>query len=263
MPRYDADFIRTETGYAMTSAAEIVPRLIDLVSPASVVDVGCGGGGWLAVFGKHGVRDLQGLDGPWVDRALLQIDPAHFRAQDLSRPFDAAGRSYDLALCLEVAEHLPARAAFQLVSSLTSLAPVILFSAAIPHQGGTGHVNERWQSWWAALFARHDYLPVDGLRRHIWDNPRVSHWYCQNLLIYVDRARLEKFPRLAAESARTDPSMLDLVHPRMFELAETSIPRLAKRALTMLPRVLRHLGQAAEQPLALSSPVPAEPITTE
>lgn len=51
-------------------------------------------------------------------------------------------RRFDLVLCLEVAEHLPASAADTLVRSLTGLGNVIAFSAAIPFQGGANHVNE-------------------------------------------------------------------------------------------------------------------------
>jgi SAM-dependent methyltransferase len=244
MARYDAAFFRSETHYAMTSAAEIVPFVVQLISPASIVDVGCGAGGWLAVFQRHGVRDVDGYDGTWVNPELLQIDAARFHPYDLRQPLPA-DRRYDLALCLEVAEHLPAEFAGRLVTSLTRLAPVVLFSAAIPRQGGTGHANEQWQSWWAARFAECGYVPVDCIRRRIWDNPRVSHWYCQNLIVYADQSALDRYPWLAAERAATNSSMLDLVHPRMFTLAETSIPRLAKRALTLLPRVLQRKARAA------------------
>src|SRR5438874_3918804 len=89
------------------SADQIVPLVLEFVSPTSVVDIGCGTGAWLAEFQRHGVQDIMGLDGPWVDSELLQIPAGQFRVVDLSRPV-AEGRRFDLVVCLEVAEHLRA-----------------------------------------------------------------------------------------------------------------------------------------------------------
>lgn len=245
MSAYNAAFFDRELQYSMTSATEVVPHLLDLVPGRSVVDLGCGAGAWLRVFQTHGVDDIQGVDGPWIKPQKLCIDPSYFATLDLRQPVDL-GREFDLALCLEVGEHLPLTSAEQLVASLTRLAPVVLFSAAIPGQGGTDHINEQWQSWWAAHFADRGYVAIDALRPRIWTNPSVNHWYCQNLLLYVDESRLSAYPRLASQRALTRDAMLDLVHPRMFTLAETSFPRLAKRALTSIGRAFTRSSVADE-----------------
>jgi hypothetical protein len=117
---------------------------------------------------------------------------------------------------LEVAEHLPADAADEFVAGLARFAPVVLFSAAAPYQGGEHHVNEQWPAYWAGRFARHDFLPVDCLRRLIWAHPDVEWWYAQNTFLYVERKRLETDPTLAREYAAAGPEALALVHPRRF-----------------------------------------------
>src|SRR5690242_7720938 len=89
------------------SAVAVVPFLVEIVAPRSVLDVGCGTGSWLKVFQEHGVEDTLGLDGDWVDRSLLEIGADQFRATDLRRDFNV-GRRFDLALCLEVAHYFPA-----------------------------------------------------------------------------------------------------------------------------------------------------------
>ena len=119
----------------------VVPIVLDLIRPGSVVDVGCGLGEWLATFQEHGVSDILGIDGDYVDRDMLYIPQQDFKTIDLNRPF-TLNRTFDLAVCLEVAEHLEAEHANDFVESLTRLAPIILFSAAIPLQSGTNHVNE-------------------------------------------------------------------------------------------------------------------------
>ena len=71
---------------------------------------------------------------------------------------------------LEVAEHIPPECADIFVESLTwGLAPVIMFSAAVPGQGGTLHLNEQWPAYWASKFAQHGYVLIDCLRPQLWD----------------------------------------------------------------------------------------------
>ena len=128
------------------SAQCIVPLLTELAQPTSVVDFGCGLGVWLAEFARRGVTDVMGVDGRYVKQHELLIDSSQFEPHDLTRP-PQLQRHFDLCLCLEVAEHLPESSADPLVQSLTQAAPIIYFSAAIPTQGGTGHVNEQWPEY--------------------------------------------------------------------------------------------------------------------
>ncbi len=147
------------------------------------------------------------------------IGQEQFLPHDLTAPLELE-RHFDLAVCLEVAEHLPAERAETLVASLVSLAPVVLFSAAIPYQGGDDHVNEQWPEYWQQLFAKHDYLVVDCLRESLWRHKDVAPWYAQNLLVYVDRRRLADYPRLAERFAQAgEYPRLSLVHPEQYSQA--------------------------------------------
>jgi SAM-dependent methyltransferase len=212
---YDAAFFETHRDGARESARAVVPVLLDLVPARSVVDVGCGLGVWLAVFRDHGVEDVLGVDAAWVDPARLSIPRDRFAARDLERPL-GLGRRFDLAISLEVAEHLPESCARDFVDSVVALAPVVLFSAAIPFQAGEHHVNEQWPDYWASLFAERGYLAIDCLRRRFWADERVDWWYAQNMIVYVERSSLERYPRLRRESEVTDPRPLALVHPRRY-----------------------------------------------
>lgn len=193
----------------------IVPLVVRRLRPQSVVDVGCGLGTWLAVFGENGVADVVGVDGDYVDPARLEIPPVSFVAHDLSRSL-RLDRRFDLALSLEVAEHLPPRCAATFVDSLTALAPFVLFSAAIPFQGGTNHVNEQWPDYWAALFEARGFAPVDCFRRHVWGNDDVEWWYAQNTLLFVEEGRLGVPPGGGPPLERTPRAQLALVHPRQY-----------------------------------------------
>jgi SAM-dependent methyltransferase len=132
---YGPAFFDAHRDGARHSARAIVPLVLRLVRAGSVIDVGCGQGTWLAVFAEHGAADVTGVDGDSVDRDRLEIPADRFRGHDLARPL-SVGRTFDLAVSLEVAEHLPAASADDFVASLAHLAPVVLFSAAAPYQGG-------------------------------------------------------------------------------------------------------------------------------
>ncbi|MGH7768419.1 MAG: class I SAM-dependent methyltransferase, partial [Candidatus Binatia bacterium] len=212
---YTSDFYRKQAPESRRSAEAIVPLVVDLVRPRSIIDVGCGVGAWLSVFIEHGVEDVFGIDGEWVDRALLRIPERHFSSFDLEKPF-RIDRQFDLAMSVEVAEHLPAECAETFVDSLVRLAPVVLFSAAIPFQGGTHHLNEQWPDYWAGYFHERGYVAVDCLRKKIWRNENVDWWYAQNILLFARREYLETHPVLKKETDRALVPPLSLVHPKKY-----------------------------------------------
>jgi SAM-dependent methyltransferase len=209
---YSKDFFEWQRDGSLTSARVLVPIILDYVPARSVCDVGCGVGTWLRAFREAQVEEIQGFDGDYVDRAMLQIPPGSFTPSDLSRP-PVATRTYDLAISLEVAEHLPEASARLFVAYLTSLAPVVVFSGAIPGQGGHGHVNEQWQSYWVRLFRQQGYVAVDCLRARVWDEAGVEFWYKQNMLLYVRDTKLPDYPKLAEAASRGVPLVFDVVHP--------------------------------------------------
>lgn len=213
-----AELEKLATG-ALRSARRIVPMVMDLVKPHSVVDVGCGLGSWLAVFRQHGIEDFLGIDGFEPEPSGLEIPARQFRRHDLAQPLEL-DRRFDLVVCLEVAEHLLPDHGRALVESLTRLGPIVLFSAAVPGQGGRGHVNEQWPDYWAGCFDPLGYRPVDCIREAIWEDGEVEPWYRQNALLYVDSRELGRLGSLvAAHRCGRDAGVRRLVHPALYEKA--------------------------------------------
>lgn len=169
-----------------TKAAEItVPEILKLVQAKSALDVGCGIGTWLHVLSKNGVKDIMGIDGDYVDRELLfkYISADQFKAVDLEKSFDL-GRKFDLAISLEVAEHLNEASADTFIDSICRHADTIIFSAAIPGQGGQNHINEQWATYWMDKFKRNNYKVYDPFRAVFWNNQDIDPWYRQNMLLF-------------------------------------------------------------------------------
>lgn len=225
MNPYDREFFNRLRHGSRRSAEVIVPLILEWVSPKSVVDVGCGDGTWLSVFQARGVDDILGLDGSYVQTQFLQIPRENFIPCDLSLLEAADGtisqtisrdRRFDLAVSLEVAEHLPAASARRFVESLVHLSDVVLFSAAIPHQGGTNHINEQWPDYWSERFKALGYILIDGLRQRIWDCPEVEPWYAQNSLLFVRGDRLGNYPRLQQQLTQIPRAGQAIVHPTIY-----------------------------------------------
>jgi len=146
--------------------------------------VGCGIGTFLSVFQRSGVEDLLGIDGKWVDRQKLMIGADHFLEADLEKPI-RVDRTFDLALCLEVAEHLSPLSADIIVDSLTGLSKKIVFSAATRQQGGQNHINEQEFAYWKKKFEARGYKVIDCFRPHFWNMEKVQWWYKQNMFLIL------------------------------------------------------------------------------
>ncbi len=242
---YDREFYNYQAESSYRSAKVVVPLLLrEVIRPESVVDVGCGVGAWPAVFREHGVERYLGLDGESVDRSMLLIPEERFRVLDLSRPFRLA-ESFDLAVSLELAEHLPPESAKGFVESITRLAPVILFSAAVPLQGGLHHINEQWPEYWEDLFSRHGFTMLDPLRKLIWQDSRVEWWYRQNIFLYVRNDLIESDPvfRRLAETNIPAGQRLTLIYAPVLE-ANLGLKGCLKRLPCLLwPAFFRQLKQ--------------------
>ena len=225
-----------------TYAAEKILSIVLKHTPdiRSALDLGCGVGTWLSVLKEKGIKEVHGVDGPWVDTELLMIERNEFEVIDMSKEF-IVNTKYDLAISLEVAEHLPPNAAKSLVDTLTAASNIVLFSAAVPAQGGTNHLNEQWQDYWAELFKQKGYQHLDIVRREIWGDERISFWYKQNILLYVHESVVNKFPE--AECINDLP--LRIVHPEMaIKLTKEAIPTFRECTRIMKKKIIKKIKRS-------------------
>lgn len=211
--------------YDPSSANEVLSFVFKLFDPKTVVDAGCGIGTWLSVARNLGAQKILGIDSLYADRKELVIDTAAFIQQDLTNPdFSSFTERYDLVISLEVAEHLPEYAADNFVKFLTHLGDKIIFSAAIPNQGGQGHLNEQWPSYWQEKFKNRGYSFYDIFRFKFWNNPKVDWWYKQNTFLIVKDNVMVPFEKNTGK-------LLNFVHPDLYIHRSSNIKKIKKKYL--------------------------------
>jgi cyclopropane fatty-acyl-phospholipid synthase-like methyltransferase len=204
-------YIHDECLHNMKAPNIIVPIVLDIISPQNVVDIGCGIGTWLKAFKNKGVDDVLGLDGVWCNTDLLYkyITSQEFIYADLERPIKL-DKIYDLVVSLEVAEHISEENADVFVQSLVDAGKIILFSAAIPEQGGFNHINEQWPTYWIVKFKKHGYIFHDIIRNKIWDVSEIYTYYKQNVFMVAHES-------VSIISKNEDIKIFNIVHPETFE----------------------------------------------
>ncbi|HMF68652.1 MAG TPA: class I SAM-dependent methyltransferase, partial [Phyllobacterium sp.] len=154
--------------------------LADRDRPESVLDIGCGAGAYLKYFAAQGTQQIMGVDG--IDGRFGYLKPNEYSKADLTDPLQL-NRTFDLVICVEVIDHLPAQSERVLVDSIVRHArDRILFSGARPGQPGVGHINCRPISYWLELFASYGWYPslFDSLA------PRALatfSWFRSNLVV--------------------------------------------------------------------------------
>ncbi|MBQ9486622.1 MAG: methyltransferase domain-containing protein [Selenomonadaceae bacterium] len=213
---YDENFYKHQREISHRYASVIIPVVAKFVHPHSIIDIGCGEGGWLDYWQKVFGVEIYGVDGDYVDRNWLFIDKKFFHPLNLEERINF-GKRFDLVQSMEVAEHLSPARADSFVEDLTKLGDVILFSAAVPTTGGVHHVNEQWQSYWANLFQKFGYVGIDCIRPKIWSDARLSVNRRQNCFIYVKSTELYRYPELQKYYLEhSQNTVYDMIHPQFF-----------------------------------------------
>jgi len=185
---YDSDYYeRVVEGPAARSAGRIAQSILDDFTVTQVIDVGCGTGALLQTLRDRGC-EVFGLEYAEAALKYCRARGLNVTKFDLERDGFCDTRTFDLAISMEVAEHLPEMAADRYVELLTRFSSVIVFTAAPPGQGGNDHVNEQPPSYWINKFRQCGFEYAEELSqrwRETWKaSGDVESWYHQNLMIF-------------------------------------------------------------------------------
>ena len=230
---YDKKFYQYQREGASRSAWKVLPYAIEPLKVRSVLDVGCGAGAWLAALPQFGVDDVLGVDGEYVDRSMLMVEADRFRPQDITKPFDL-GRQFDLVQCLEVAEHVPSKASSQVVDNIVRHGKHVLFSAAVPGQGGKDHINEQSYEYWRDLFAARGYSLFDYLRPQLVGDLSVEPWYRYNVLFFAHESAIESLPESVRATRVASSASIKDYSPLAYQLRKLILRALPNSAVSAL-----------------------------
>ncbi len=222
------------------SAASIVSLVAEKLRPKSVLDVGCGRGVWLSEWQRVGVGDCIGVDGPYIDRASLAIPPERFIAWDLSRPL-SLHRGFDIVQSFEVAQCIDSACADGFIDSLCRHGELIIFSSAVPGQGGERHVNEQPLEYWREKFLLRGYVVFDWIRCLISGMKQIEPWYRYNILLFVTDGAARKLSRdIQATRISTGSNVLEIA-PIAWRLRNAALRRLPRGIVHELALVKHRL----------------------
>jgi hypothetical protein len=241
--QYDEKFMGYTSTSSQYAAGKIIPLLRRSLKVASVADIGCAQGVWLKIWQDAGVNEIRGVDGDYVQGANLKIAPELFTSADLSKSLDL-GRKFDLVQSLEVAEHIERKYADQFVQNLASHAEkYILFSAAVPGQGGEYHVNEQPYEFWRGRLERHGFEAYDFLRPLILHDRRISFWYRYNCILYVRIEHKADLDQAVRASFVPKAQPIEDPSPLWFKWRKNLVRCLPVRARDQLARLKARLAQ--------------------
>ena len=206
---YNADFYTYIDAGSRRSAKAVAALLMPEMKIGSLLDIGAGHGAWAAEWLAAGVKQVLAVDGDYVKADQLAIPAGSFRAHDLGTPLNLK-RKFDLVQTLEVAEHLPADKAETFVGNLVAHGDVILFSAAVPHQGGEHHVNEQPPEYWRAKLKARSYDVFDFVRPALADRPDVMPWYRFNTYLYANATGQKRLSKSVLSTRVGDDRELEI-----------------------------------------------------
>lgn len=204
--------------------------------PNSFLDIGGGAGSWCAAAKNLGVQRVRLVDACPPNQVIPELSQEEQVQANLEEGIPNQGQ-FDLVICIEVIEHLTDHAASRLIKQMTSFSNFILFSAAIPGQGGIGHISERLHEYWHNKFSQFKFDKYDVIRPMLISRSDISSIHRQNLFIYAKKEcshSLADLPQICDDMELIRAEHLkSLYHKEPIDLrtALGSIPNALKRSI--------------------------------
>lgn len=209
---YDESYYRKHEKGSYNSAITILEYILSFYKFNSLIDLGCGMGTWCKAASDLGVENILGLDQHVYEQQYMLISDKNYIRFNLKNKLNGYG-PFDIAISVEVAEHIDNTYVDSFIRNVCSQSNVVLFSAALPFQGGTGHINEKRCSFWKQKFNKYGYEIIDCIRPHFWDDQNIEIWYRNNCVLFVKNHMYSEF----VTKIPKDMPPLDIIHPEMLE----------------------------------------------
>lgn len=233
---YDDKFYEVVTRSAIQSGEILIPIIQEVFKITSVLDVGCGQGGWLKSWLNNNVDNIYGIDGNYVDLNKLAVPREYFYPADLSRPLNL-NKQFDLVQSLEVAEHIGENYDDVFIDNIVRHGKLVMFSAAYPGDGGADHINEKPFSYWQKKFLDRGYFMYDYVRPKLKNNKEIEYWYRYNTFLYIHNSITHTLPQAIKSLEIKDNQAIPLVSPFGYRVRSKIISKLSVSLITRLARL--------------------------
>lgn len=184
---YDKRYFTEIESKEVEQANNLCDIICKIYDPKIVGDVGCATGLYLVPFHVKGTETI-GWDN--AEYAVGEKRVPTVVDADITKKLPK--QRVDLAICLEVLEHIESGLSKPVIENITKLSDVIIFSAAQVGQGGTGHVNCRPREYWEGAFMmqgfKRDIEAEHKIREHVTKGKHAG-WFRRNLQVFVKYER--------------------------------------------------------------------------
>lgn len=177
---YFKQIIEEEEG----QADRLASYLISTYQPKSVVDFGCANGLYLEPFYNTGNIHVLGLD--YSAEAVKMAKIPNIVLTDLRQPYNTVSK-FDLALCIEVLEHIEEEYADIVVENIINSSDIVIISPATIGQGGVGHVNLQYKKYWKEKFEKEGFQYMEKETKKLVDFMKSGYhmgWLVNNVMIF-------------------------------------------------------------------------------
>ncbi|CAM8619743.1 AdoMet_MTases domain containing protein [Candidatus Planktophila versatilis] len=191
MNRYTKNFYDSVSHRAIIPAQISSLVIAGSIEPNSVIDIGSGQGVWLRTISdvfptvtRAVAIDIQPHQSPFFEELQSTSINFQFVESDFENFSRLPKENFDIAICLEVLEHLTPQTAVEVAEDIGRKCSFVIFSAAILGQGGTGHINERKFEYWMDLMREQGFVALDVFRPILSVSEDVPSYYKQNMMLF-------------------------------------------------------------------------------
>lgn len=193
---YGDNFYKSVSLRAEETADQVINTLSSIsLQMKSIKDIGCGSGIWLKKFNEIGqFQQILGFDliGAIEKDARSFDEKITFEAIDFENVVENIFPKTDLSLFLEVAEHLTENTAKKIIKFICETSNMVIFSAAIPGQGGYNHINEQLMSYWVKQIEINQFVVFDIFRKEMSKYKNLPFYYRNNIVLAISRKYYEQ-----------------------------------------------------------------------
>ena len=241
MVEYSEHFYKSVTSRALTASEVIANTLLQNCNPNSIIDIGAGDGSWIVTLAsKSEAKRLIAVDLPGSNFESIKNSNKTIEVQtiDFEQEMIQNGEPYDLAICVEVIEHISSDRALRLLDWMSENCRAIIFSGATPGQGGTHHINEQSQSYWIGSMSKRGFIPIDNMRPQLINNKKVASYYRNNIFLYINSRYINEayIVELLKESITQDSFI--------FKDIRNSLEKITHKIVSLLPvKVVTYIAE--------------------